>query len=159
MQPGRTLIVGLTSAAATLAALWLGGCEKGTSEKDINESVIFTLADVREAIGRRDSDEPEHALLIDPRAPKYFAAGHLPDAVNLRLPDVREDDPRDHGLQSFDRLIVYGENPGSAVARAMFKRLLAAGYGGVKFYAGGLDEWMLSGGEIDLSDPPPAEEQ
>ncbi|MDQ7014073.1 MAG: rhodanese-like domain-containing protein [Planctomycetota bacterium] len=159
MQPCRTLIVGLALAGATLALSGLGGCEKGTSGKDINESVIYTLADVREAIGRRADEEPEHALLIDPRAPKYYAVGHLPGAVNLRLPDVREDDPRDHGLQKFDRLIVYGENPGSAVARAMFKRLLATGYGGVKFYAGGLDEWMLSGGEIEASELPPTEEE
>ncbi len=158
MQPGRTLIVGIASAGAVLAGLSLGGCEKGTSGKDINESVIYTLADVREAIGQRDGGEPEHALLIDPRAPKYFAVGHLPGAVNLRLPDVREDDPRDHGLQKFDRLIVYGDNPGSAVAQAMFKRLLAAGYGGVKFYAGGFEEWMLSGGEIETSELSPTEE-
>lgn len=158
MQAGKNFIVGAAWIGAALVGFGIGGCEKGTSEKDINESVIFTLADVREAINTRDGEDPDHAILIDPRAPKYFAAGHLPGATNLRLPDVREDDPQDPGLRRHERLIVYGANPGSAVARAMFKRLLAVGYDGVKFYAGGLDEWLLSGGDIETSELPPAEE-
>lgn len=145
-------------AAAAISVIGSVGCEKGTSEKDINQSVIYTLADVRESIGRRDGDEPEHVLFLDPRAPKYYAAGHLPGAINLRLPDVREDDPRDPELERFDRLVVYGANPGSAVARAMFKRLLAVGYSGIKWYSGGLDEWLVSGGEIESSELPPASE-
>ena len=158
MQAGRTFIVGAAWAGAALVGFGICGCEKGISEKDINESVIYTLADVREAIIARNGEDPEYAILIDPRAPKYFAAGHLPGAANLRLPDVREDDPQDPELARHDRLIVYGANPGSAVGRAMFKRLLAVGYSGVRFYAGGLDEWMLSGGEIETSELPPAEE-
>lgn len=140
--------------ALGLTFLSLAGCEKGTSEKDINQGVLLTLADVRDAVSRRDGEEPDHALLIDPRAPKYFAEGHLPGAVNLGLPDVREDDEKDPELQRYDRLIVYGDNPGTAVAKAMFKRLLAAGYGKVKFFAGGLDEWRRSGGSVETSEPP-----
>jgi rhodanese-related sulfurtransferase len=143
--------IGLTALVIPLA-----GCETGTSERDINERVVFSLADVREAMRRRDAEDPDHALLIDPRAPKYYAAGHLPGAVNLRLPDVREDDRRDPELAKFTFLIVYGENPGTAVARAMFKRLLATGYSGVKLYAGGVDEWLVSGGElVSTGEPAP----
>ena len=107
---------------------------------------------------RRDGEDPEYAILIDPRAPKFFAAGHLPGAVNLRLPDVREDDDKDAGLEKYDRLIVYGDNPGTPVAQAMFKRLLAVGYGGVRFYAQGLEEWTRSGGRVETSELPAVEE-
>jgi rhodanese-related sulfurtransferase len=158
MHVRQIIGVGLAIGAATVLP-GLTGCQQGTSEKDINEGVVLSLADVRDAIDRRDGGEPERALMIDPRAPKYFDAGHLPGAVNLRLPDVREEDPKDPDLQRFSRLIVYGENPGTAVARAMFKRLHAIGYGGVKFYAGGLDEWARSGGQIEVSTPPEPETQ
>lgn len=151
-------IIGSTLALGFITLLPLAGCEKGTSEKDINQGVLLTLADVRDAIGRRDAGEPDHALLVDPRAPKYYAAGHLPGAVNLRLPDVREEDDKDPELERYSRLIVYGDNPGTAVAKAMFKRLLAAGYGRVKYFAGGLDEWTRAGGEVQTSEPPPARE-
>lgn len=157
MDVRRIIGVGLALGAAAFLPS-LTGCEKGTSENDINEGVVLSLADIRQAMDRRDGGEPQHALLIDPRAPKYFAAGHLPGAINLRLPDVREEDPKDPGIERYSRLIVYGENPGTAVARAMFKRLLAVGYDGLKFYAGGLDEWTRSGGRVETSDPPePAE--
>lgn len=152
MDVRQIIGVGLALGAAAVLS-GLGGCNKGTSEKDINEGVVLSLADVRHAMDRRDGGEPQHALLIDPRAPKYFDAGHLPGAVNLRLPDVREEDPKDSDLKRYSRLIVYGDNPGTAVARAMFKRLHAVGYGGVKFYAGGLEEWTRSGGKIETSEP------
>lgn len=148
-------IIGLSLALSLTPLLTLTGCEKGTSEKDINQGVILTLADVRDAIQRRDGKEPDFALLIDPRAPKYFAQGHLPGAVNLRLPDVREEDDKNPELLRYSKLIVYGDNPGTAVAKAMFKRLLAAGYDRVKFFAGGLDEWAKSGGSLETSEPPP----
>lgn len=155
-------IVGVACRSAALLSLVilgaLPGCETGTSEKDINESVVFTLADVRQAMLEREAD-PEAAILIDPRATKYYEAARLPGAVNLRLQDVREDDPRDRDLERYDRLIVYGDNPGSAVARAMFKRLLAVGYDGVRLYAGGVDEWLLSGGRIESDLPPEAAEE
>jgi len=147
---------GLTLGAA-LVVLGLGGCGGGTSDKDISGGVVLTLADVRQAIERRDGGEPDHALLIDPRAPKYFAAGHLPGAVNLRMPEVREDDPKTAELERYSQLIVYGENPGTAVAKGMFKRLMAADYGGVKFFAGGLDEWTKSGGRVETSELPEVE--
>lgn len=143
-------------AAGTLAACLIGlsGCETSTSEKDIKEGVLASIADVRQMIGERDAGEPHAVLLIDPRAGKYYAAGHLPGARNLRLPSIREDAERDPELLKYSRLVVYGDNPGSAVARGMFKRLLAAGYGGLKFYAGGLDEWRENGFEVETSPAP-----
>jgi len=148
-------IVGLILAGVGI----LSGCETRTSDKDIAKgSVLVSLADVRQLLNDREAEE--HAvLLIDPRAPKYFSEGHLPGARNLRLPDVREEQPRDPSLERFDRLVVYGENPGSSVARAMFKRLLAVGYSGVRFYPGGLDEWRRSGYTAETSEPPPSTDE
>ncbi|HZW08573.1 MAG TPA: rhodanese-like domain-containing protein [Phycisphaerales bacterium] len=141
-------------------SLWaLSGCETSTSDKDLaKESVLVSLADVRQMMSDRDAGEEHALLLIDPRAPKYFAEGHLPGARNLRLPDVREDQPRDPALERYARLVVYGENPGSAVAKAMFKRLLAVGYSGIRFFPGGLAEWRSSGYEAETSEPPAAQD-
>lgn len=136
----------------TLSAGW--GCETRTSDKDIaKESVLVSLADVRQLMLTRE-EEPEAVLLIDPRSPRAFAEGHLPGARNLRLPEVPEQSTPAPDLQRYRRLVVYGENPGSAVAKAMFKRLLAVGYGGVRFFPGGLHEWTATGYAVETSEPP-----
>ncbi|MBK7404723.1 MAG: rhodanese-like domain-containing protein [Phycisphaerales bacterium] len=150
----RHRLTGILIIALAGVCPWLGGCEASTSEKDIKEGVLASIADVRELIDKREGGETNAVLLIDPRAPKYFAAGHLPGARNLRMPTFPEDAERDPDIQKYQRLVVYGDNPGSAVARGMFKRLLAVGYGGLKFYAGGLDEWRENGFEVETSPAP-----
>jgi 3-mercaptopyruvate sulfurtransferase SseA len=151
---------GLLGVCLLAGSIWaFPGCETSTSDKDIaKESVLVSLADVVQMVNERDAGEEHAVLLIDPRAPKFYAEGHLPGARNLRLPDVREDEPRDPALERYSRLVVYGENPGSAVAKAMFKRLLAVGYSGIRFFPGGLAEWRSSGYEAHTSEPPPPSE-
>jgi 3-mercaptopyruvate sulfurtransferase SseA len=152
---------GLFGSSVLVACLpGLCGCETSTSDKDIaKESVLVSLADVRQLMNEAESGEDRPMMLIDPRAPKFFAEGHLPGATNLRLPEVREDAARDPAIEQYGRLVVYGDNPGSPVARAMFKRLLAVGYSGVRFYPGGVDEWLRSGYPLETSEPPVADDE
>ncbi|MCC6426878.1 MAG: rhodanese-like domain-containing protein [Phycisphaerales bacterium] len=123
---------------AGLAALGpsLGGCE--ISDKDIE---FISVTEVRQ-LQQRAEKEPKEVLLIDPRGVAAYRRSHLPAAINLELrPDMEERgvDPRWKG---YDNIVVYGDNPGSASARAMTKRLMLVGYDDVRLFAGGLEEWV-----------------
>lgn len=96
---------------------------------------------------RRDRGEADALLLIDPRSERRFAEAHIPGARNIRLPQVDPARDRDPGIERFRAIVVYGDDPASASARAMTKRLLAAGYRGVRLYAGGIKEWIGRGYE------------
>lgn len=142
----RILAVFLIGATAALP----GGCNRDVSDRDIR---TIALPEVRKMTA---SDRERHAALIDPRSPRAFAEGHIPTARNLQLTEVsgiRGDLDRD--LAAHKNLIVYGDNPGSAPARAMAKRLMTAGHKGVWWYEGGLDDWTRSGNRAERSTPTP----
>lgn len=135
-------------AAATCCASLLSGCGDTVSDRDIE---FATLAEVRSWV----QDKPGTAKLIDPRAPEEFAAGHLPGAQNLQLPAVSDrKDSIDPALARYKVLVVYGNDPGSAIARAMTKRLMRAGAGDVKLFGGGVVEWTRAGLPIEKSPLP-----
>lgn len=90
-------------------------------------------------------------LMVDPRAPEDFAAGHIPGARNVRLGDVPIGSAPRESLAKFETLVVYGEHAGSATAKAMTKRLISVGYGQVRWMVGGLAEWTESGGEVEAT--------
>jgi 3-mercaptopyruvate sulfurtransferase SseA len=121
-----------------LAALaTLGGCDRKIKDTDIK---LVSVSDVKLMVDRAQRN-PAEVLLVDPRPAKYYGAGHLPGARNIQLPQIDPKDDPDPGISRYAAIVVYGDNPGSAVARAMTKRLLAVGYDGVRFFAGGVEEW------------------
>jgi rhodanese-related sulfurtransferase len=124
----------------------LGGCTDTLSDRDIE---VIPLAEVRQL-----TSKPQSIALIDPRSSSEFSKGRLPGAVNITLPQVDDQkDSLDPRLAGYKSLIVYGNDPGSAVARAMTKRLMRAGAKNVKLFSGGLAEWSGNGLKIE-SDPP-----
>jgi rhodanese-related sulfurtransferase len=128
----------------------LVGCSDTVSDRDIE---FVTLPEVRKLTG----DKPGTAALIDPRAADEFAAGHIPGAINRDLATVSErKDSLDPALARFKNLIVYGDDPGSGLARAMAKRLMRAGHKGVKMFSGGLAEWKGAGLKVETSGGGPA---
>jgi rhodanese-related sulfurtransferase len=129
-------------AALGAVAFMLGGCDKNTRDTDIK---FVRVSEVRTLVDRRDRGDAEALLLVDPRSEKAFAEGHIPGARNLRLPQVDAKKDPDPQIERYDRIVVYGEDPASASARGMAKRLLAVGYKGVRLYAGGLKEWLARG--------------
>ncbi len=133
----------------------LVGCESGVSDKDI---VVVSLPDIIDMVEKQNAGEARYAVFIDPRAPKYYQQGHLPGAINYRLPDAREKDPPDRAIQAHKHIVIYGQNPGSAVARAMFKRMYAIGYKRLQFYPGGIDEWTKAGYQLEGQSQPTAPE-
>lgn len=122
--------------AATLG-LTPGGCASKVSDVDLEDEVA-TLKDVQKA-----ADKPALGiLLVDARSRAEWEAERIGQSTNLSLTQVSgregEKDPR---LAKFSQIIVFGENPGSATARAMAKKLMTTGYSNVKFFPGGMMEW------------------
>jgi rhodanese-related sulfurtransferase len=147
ISPRRPVSKRIMSACGLVCVLHLfaPGCESATTDKSI---VPITVGEARRLVelGRR---EPGLVVLVDPRSQDDFRARHIAGARNIRLPDVPLKASPSRPLNAYATIIVYGEHPGSASARAMTKRLLGIGYEGVRFMFGGLEEWMAVGGEVE----------
>jgi 3-mercaptopyruvate sulfurtransferase SseA len=138
-----------------LAAVLAGGCERTTRDTDIR---LISASQVKLLLDR-SAREPSALVLIDPRPASYFERERLPGARNIELPRIDPKGSTDPSISRFGTIVVYGDNPGSAVARAMTKRLMAVGYDGVRFFAGGVDQWKtmrfpLEGRGLDDVHPP-----
>jgi rhodanese-related sulfurtransferase len=135
---------------STLPALALAliGCGPDTSDKDIE---FITTAEVRSLTLNAETN-PKAVLLIDPRSPKAYADGHLPRARNMELWLIEYDGKTKKWIEAYSDIVVYGDDPGSAVAKAMTKRLLHVGYGDVRMYEGGVLEWRKAGFPIETGE-------
>lgn len=127
-----------------LALVSITGCEKSTTDASIH---TISVAQTRALLEQRAKDQ-RVVLLVDPRAPQDFESGHIPQAVNLRLKEVPSNSAPDKRYTGYDTIVVYGEDPGSASASAMTKRLIGVGYDSVRLLVGGLAEWAAQGGEV-----------
>ncbi len=153
-RPFDTVISGMfrvrtTSGFALSGSSWIApllaiclallpACAGSVSDKSVKR--IDTPTAARAAEGR--------AVFVDVRPPEDFAAGHIPGALNIRLTDIPEDVPHPD-LRGKGRIIVYGQNPGTAVATAFSKRLIASRhYGTVELFEGGFDAWRAAGGSV-----------
>lgn len=133
----------------------LGGCQTKTTEDSIDEREI-KLIDLRKVMDdQRAARDKPILLLVDPRSPKDFAKGHLADARNMPLQSIPDRKGElDKRLEAYDRVVVYGEDRGSAVARAMAKRMLAVGYDNIYVFMGGLEEWRRANLPVPQSPEP-----
>jgi 3-mercaptopyruvate sulfurtransferase SseA len=139
-------------AALTLCAT---GCQRETRDTDIK---LVRIADVKSMIDRQARSGGDLIVLIDPRPAKYYAEAHIPGARNITLPQVEPKAKVDPAIKRFGTIVVYGDNPASAEGRGMTKRLMAVGYDGVRFFAGGLQEWTARGYPVEgthAKAPPP----
>lgn len=117
--------------AATLAGLQ--ACSPSTSDRSL------VVLDRSELVDRLSGSRGE-TLLIDVRPPEIYRRGTIPGAVNRGLTDVRmTTDPKD--FESYSRVIVFGQNPGSTRAPAVAKRLIRIGVDDVYYFEGGYDAW------------------
>lgn len=139
----------MLAAAASVAGLLAGGCSVETRDTDIK---LISVGEVKALWDRQNSGKPDQILLIDPRPTKHYQAGHIPGAKNILLPQVDPKGDREPYIAGNDLIVVYGNDPASAAARGMTKRLMAVGYKGVRFFAGGMKEWRERGYPVK-SDP------
>jgi len=142
MKSGRCVTTALTLGLFGTVGLF-GGCDGHTTDNDIIDTPI---AELRKQV---ETSKPGQVLLIDARSPHEYAAGHIPDARNMPL-DTFSGKPadRDPGIEAFEYKVVYGNDPGSAVAKGVTKRMLIQGYSGVTMFMGGLNEWRRAGMDV-----------
>ncbi|MEL6330331.1 MAG: rhodanese-like domain-containing protein [Planctomycetota bacterium] len=140
--------------ASLLTALLLVGCG------NISDARIkpISLAELRPLV-QRQTDRPngDALLLIDSRITERYETGHLPTARNVVLGQIptgtRGGDPR---ITRFDEVVVYGQDPSSAPARALTKRLIGQGYGDIRMFFDGFDGWERAGLVVERGpDPEP----
>lgn len=143
----------LAASAAVSVLAALTACQSDVRDSDIQ---FISLPEVRQRQLDLEAGATNTVLIIDPRSPARYRRGHIPSAINLSLGDIPEDDSTDPRLAGYDRIVVYGDNPGSAVAKAMAKRLIAVGYGRrtVRWFSGGLAQWARAGLPLVFGDHP-----
>ena len=143
-------------AAGLLAfACFLGlaaGCmgPRKVSDKDIKAVSISRVLELVES--QRGDPGERKLLLIDSRASAKYRAGHLPGAENILLSGIDPNKKRDKRMDSYDEIVVYADNPGSASARGLVKRMLVMRYDDVRLFAGGYDQWVTSGLDVEKSE-------
>lgn len=88
-----------------------------------------------------DAVDAGAVAVVDVREPHEFAAGHIPDAVNLPLSrfDAKE-------LPSGKPLILICQAGGRS--RTALNRARASGVENVRHYAGGMNSWRMRGGDV-----------
>ncbi len=135
-----------------LAILAVSGCAQETSDKDIK---YISGAELQGIVAKiQSTGKTETLLLIDPRPASEYEAAHLPRAWNKALSTIPSGQKPDPRLEGFDRIVVYGNHPGTPSAIGMTKRLLQNGYSDVFFYAEGLEGWLAQGGETETGKSP-----
>ena len=120
-----------------------GGCNGNVTDKNI---VWMTPNEIHR---RMDGQ----TLVLDMRDGNAFAAGHVPGA---RLTKLAEVDERSDRLRfpGHSMIVVYGQNPGSAAAPAMAKRLMITKHDKVRAMEGGFDAWVAAGLPVESSPKP-----
>ena len=85
------------------------------------------------------------AARLDTREPADFAAGHIPGALNIPLPELDRRDPR---LAEATRILVYAQGYDSPLSPAAAKKLISLGYQNVYDFRGGAELWKAEGNEL-----------
>jgi rhodanese-related sulfurtransferase len=137
--------------AAACCLLALTGCGTTISDKDVDKHQV-SVGEVKRLLDLQNKKGKESViLLIDPRPEAEFQKAHIPGARNLQLAQIKTKEKR-RDLEGYKNLIVYGNDPASASARAMVKRLMTNEYENVALMAGGLYQWRVTGGTLEGSE-------
>jgi 3-mercaptopyruvate sulfurtransferase SseA len=151
LTPRAVLLLLLTA----LTGGFTGGCERTTRDTDIK---LISVGEVKHLIDQQGRGNRDVVILIDPRPQKYYDQARLPGARHLILPDVPVRATTDPSITRYSNIVVYGDDPASATARGMVKRMMAVGYRGVRLFAGGVKEWTGRGYQTEGTGLPPAAE-
>ena len=128
----------------------LGGCSGKT-----DLSIQYWQANQAIAKVAELSKDPESLAIIDVRSSEEFAKERIAGARNMTIaefatPSVRDAKaPGETVIAGKDEILIYANDPGSAVPRAMAKRLMRMGYDDVYVLQGGLLAWKRAGGVVE----------
>ncbi len=142
----------LAGAALVVCQVFGSGCSKEVSDRDIK---TIPLADAARLHARAQS-QPLEALFIDPRSASLFEQSHIAGARHMQFTADDTDRGTDPAIDRFKTLVVYGNDPGSAIARAAAKRMMTIGYGKkkVKLMPEGLRAWDRAGLPVEGAQAP-----
>ena len=87
--------------------------------------------------------EAGEVAVVDVREPHEFAAGHIPDAVNLPMSRF---DPQE--IPSGKPVVLVCQAGGRS--RHALQRAQAAGLSDVRHYPGGMSQWRMHGGDVTV---------
>lgn len=145
-------------ASSVVLASLLGGCDgiRSVSERDL---VFIPAAEIQDLMTEQ-AEEPDERilLLVDPRPEAAFATCRIPNAQNYILSDVPPKPGKDPRFNNYDAIVVYGDHPNHAAAKAMAKRLMSIKIDHVKVYDGGLADWTARGYPLESGTPEAAPE-
>jgi rhodanese-related sulfurtransferase len=86
------------------------------------------------------------AAILDARAAGFFEKGHVPRARNLPVADAGDALPDwVLGLPKAGPIVVYCEGGNCQSSLALARRLHDAGFGDIRVFEGGWEEWIKAG--------------
>lgn len=134
-------IAGYTSVVfMSVLMMGLVGCnsEPKTSDQDLTQLEYPKLL-------KMQANPKMHLVIIDVRSAERYAQGHIPNAINISIPDLRASDPR---LADATDIVVYATGWTEYLSPAAAKKLLALGYKNVYDFRGGIEMWAAYGGKV-----------
>ncbi len=123
-----------------LAVLLLGGCASTNSMQDNSKDLTYKQISMNEAVELMESET--NYIILDVRRPDEFAAGHIPNAINIPNENIGEDEITE--LPNKDQLILVYCRSGNRSKQASAK-LVKLGYTNIVEF-GGINDWN---GEIE----------
>jgi rhodanese-related sulfurtransferase len=129
------------------------GCTRSTSDRDLVYKRPFELIEMANTPGGAfGAGALPKVLWLDPRSPKAFAEGHVPQATNIPFPDIER--THEATCRGFEMYFVYDTDYNDVLAKASAKRLLELGYKNVYCMLGGLKAWKTDGNPVATSPEP-----
>lgn len=130
----------LVFVGCALSISILQGCES-TSRTSDTDLTVLGVDEYLELLAQYG----DRTVIIDVRPPSLYAQGHLPDAINIPLPQIKAGDPR---LIEAERYVVYGKGWDDVVSPAAAKKMIVLGYSNVYDFRAGFEVWKLQAREI-----------
>lgn len=145
-----TWLLALVSVMLALGSL--GGCAK-IDDTTLDETAVV-VGEVRELIGKQTREPASNTvILLDARRMSVYRQGAIPGAEAIDIVSIDATNKRvNPRIQKFQTKVVYGDNPGDAIAKAVAKKMLEAGYENVRWFPGGWEEWRRMGGKSATPD-------
>lgn len=108
---------------------------------------VITLKELKDKIKRK-----RDFILVDILTPSRYAEAHIPGAINIFFWDLEK--RAESELPALKEIILYCSSIDCDASQRAREMLLKKGFTDVRYYAGGIDEWMAAGEPIKKGELP-----